>query len=84
MHFFVFSANMADNDEAGASKPFSQQSEEIEEQPRHDMDVEDADTDPDYTTDGATGDDTTDGGDSTYDGQPKRQRRTVTRMCSTP
>jgi hypothetical protein len=73
MHFFLFSVNTADNDEAGASKPFWQQSEEDEEQPRHDVDIEDADMDPEYTTDGATGDDITDGGESTDGGQPKRQ-----------
>jgi hypothetical protein len=85
LHYFVFSANMTDNNKDGASgsKPFWQLSQEMEEEAHRGVDVEEADTDPDYgtnrdvgddTNDGATGDDTTDGGN----------RRTGAQTCSTP
>lgn len=88
MHFFLLSANMADNDEAGGSgsKPFwmlTVEMEVMEPQPRRD-DGEDDGTDPEYRADGAAEDDTTDsnaeeattdGGQHMDGGQPKRQRR---------
>ncbi|KAK1621385.1 hypothetical protein QYE76_026902 [Lolium multiflorum] len=89
--FFLFSANMAENGEASGSKPFwmvADEMEEMESQPRHD--VEEDDMDPEYRTDGAAEDDTsdgdaedehtdgserTDGSEHTDGGQPKRQRK---------
>jgi hypothetical protein len=61
---------MADNNEASGIKPFWQVSQEMEELPRRD--VEEDDTDPEYTTDGAIEDDTTDGpaeDDTTNEGE---------------
>ena len=68
--FFLFTANMANNDEACSSgKQFWELSQEMEEEPHRYEDATE-DTDPDYTTPSGVGDDTTDGAaeDATTDG----------------